>query len=306
MKINWKAVFSNPVIAAVWTAFAGAVAKQLYTAIWTGSFDWTQKSWVAMGTTGASAALLALLHLYMPAPTSNGPTDGTSNFPRPGIDYKVGALIVAAGFGFLAHYRRLFMSIALVSGSLAVCMFLTGCGQLDWLNDVINIVPVLVAGATSLGSLIAALTGNAIAAEVLVEVSAWQVKVEAGLKNLESLIAAYKATPGETTLEQVEAVAQLLVSDLSSFSTIVGVPPALGAKIQAVAQLLLSAAESVLSAIPVVKVAATAAKSTSPVSVPAFTLPVSSGVFKQQFNALLKAPTGDPDTDTAAAAAKTI
>jgi hypothetical protein len=224
---------------------------------------------------------------------------------KPAIPPAVVKMLIFGGM-LLARYHRFLMMIAMVSGSLTLCMLLTGCGQLDWLNDIINIVPVLVAGATSIGALVAGLTGSSIAATVLADISAWQTKVEAGLKNIESLIAAYKATPGESTLEEIEAVAQLLVSDINSFDSIVGVPAALSSKIQSVAQLLLSMVESIISAIPVVKIAATASAATSPVVIPAFSLPVSSSMLKQQLNAALQAPTGHAEVDAAATTVKAL
>lgn len=212
----------------------------------------------------------------------------------------------AAGLGMLARCHRVLMLIALFTGAFACCCLMTGCEELTWLNDALNLMPVLVASAASIVSVLAALTGNAVPAAVLAEISAWSTKVEAGLKNIEALVAQYKTTPGESLLAEIEAAAQLSVSDISSFSTIVGVPAALAAKLQSVAQLILTQLEAWLSLLPVFKATATANTATSPTPVPAFAAPVTHKAFSSLFNATLQMPTGDDDVDQATAKAKLL
>ena len=76
-KMNWKSMWnklrSNPFFAAGWSAFAGALGKELYTALQGGGIDWSIKSWQQMGAAAASAAALALVHLYTTPPNQVPP-----------------------------------------------------------------------------------------------------------------------------------------------------------------------------------------------------------------------------------------
>ncbi len=217
------------------------------------------------------------------------------------------ALGIALGcLGFFAQHHRMFRILALVAACFTACVLMTGCSELEWLNDAINLIPVLTMGATSLLSFIASLSGNAVAATVLADLSAWSSKVEAGLKNLESLVQEYKTTPGESKLQEIEDVANLIVGDINSFDQIIGVPAVLGSKIQSLAQLILSQLEAFISLLPAVKASASANGATAPTAIPAFTAPTTHAAFKASFNTALTTPTGDDTVDAAAATAKTL
>ena len=64
----WNKVKNNPFFAAGWSAFAGALVKELYTAMQGGGIDWSVKSWQQMGAAAFSAAALSLIHLYTTPP----------------------------------------------------------------------------------------------------------------------------------------------------------------------------------------------------------------------------------------------
>ncbi len=70
--MNWKSIWTtfstNPYIVAAWTAFAGGLVAELYTAIQTGSFDWSVHSWEKMATAAAGTSIIAVYHLLMPSP----------------------------------------------------------------------------------------------------------------------------------------------------------------------------------------------------------------------------------------------
>jgi hypothetical protein len=72
-KAIWNKVKSNPFFAAGWSAFAGALVKELYTALQGGGIDWSAKSWQQMGTAAGSAAILSLIHLYTTPPSQVPP-----------------------------------------------------------------------------------------------------------------------------------------------------------------------------------------------------------------------------------------
>jgi hypothetical protein len=71
--VNWKTIWNtlrtNPYAVAAWTAFAGGLVSELYTAIQTGSFDWSPNSWKKMVTAAIGTAVIAVYHLLMPSPT---------------------------------------------------------------------------------------------------------------------------------------------------------------------------------------------------------------------------------------------
>lgn len=203
-------------------------------------------------------------------------------------------------FLFLERHRRTFFAIAFSSAALIVCMCVTGCAAPTWLIDSTNLIPLLVASATSLLSFVAGLTGNVVAAEVLSAISAWSNKVEAGLKNVEELIAQYKDSPSDTTLQKAEEVAQLVISDIKTFDQIIGVPDVISEKLQAFAQLLLTQLEAWLSLLPAAK-ASTLAGTTFTVSVP-----LTAKAYKAAHNDILTSPTGHDETDVALIAARKL
>ena len=92
----------------------------------------------------------------------------------------------------------------------------------------------------------------------------------------------------------------LAVSDIGSFSAIVGVPTALATKLQALAQFILTELESWASLLPVLKAAAVAGTKVT------ITVPMNKDQFKQGFNDILNAPTGDVKTDAVLAKAKRL
>lgn len=78
----WKKYRTSPAFVTAYSAFAGAIGKELYTTLQSGQFDWTVKSVQAMLVAGATTAAIALLHLYMPPPTQPVPPAAT-DAPKP-------------------------------------------------------------------------------------------------------------------------------------------------------------------------------------------------------------------------------
>ena len=71
LKQLWLSVRNNPVFVLIWTSFTGALASQFINAYEAGSFSWTVDAWKRMATMAATTAIIALAHLYIPAPGSN-------------------------------------------------------------------------------------------------------------------------------------------------------------------------------------------------------------------------------------------
>ena len=205
------------------------------------------------------------------------------------------------GRRFCMQYRRALFTSSVVFGALCLCSILTGCAGLPtWLADAEKIIPVLAEGAASILSLISALTGNAVAAGVLSEISAWASKIEAGIKNIQDLVAQYQTTPGESLLNEIESAVNLVVGDIGSFASIVGVPAVLATKVQAPAQFLLTELESWASLLPALKAAAVAGTKIT------ITVPLDQHAFRHAWNNLLNEPSGDPAVDLALAKAKRL
>ena len=72
-KLFWDKIRSNPIFVAAWTAFAGALGKEILTAYTTHKLDFSLQSWQQMGGAALSTAAIALVHLYMPQPNPTVP-----------------------------------------------------------------------------------------------------------------------------------------------------------------------------------------------------------------------------------------
>lgn len=67
----WLSLTRNPLIVTAYSAAAGAVVSYLQGALSTGNFSFAIINWAQLGTLAATAAIMAVLHLYTPAPGSN-------------------------------------------------------------------------------------------------------------------------------------------------------------------------------------------------------------------------------------------
>lgn len=104
---------SNPLFVLVWTTFAGAVAKQLYTELQNGHFDFSLKSWEASVTAGLSAAALAILHLYLPSPTQNAASQAANEMAKKTTIALLLAAIAVSGLSGCTDWERtVFQSLA--------------------------------------------------------------------------------------------------------------------------------------------------------------------------------------------------
>ena len=209
--------------------------------------------------------------------------------------------LVSAGLGFLAHWRHIFLLVGALGLLGSGCLLLTGCMVPTWLTDATTMMPVLVSAAGSVLSFVLGLTGNVVAAGVVTAITDWANKISAGLANVESLVEQYNTTPGESLLAEIESAAQLVVSDISTFDSILGVPAAVSTPIQKMAQLILTQLEAWSSLLPALK-AAPAAPGTNMTII----VPFSKTGFKAAFNDVLDEATGNNDVDAALAGAKRL
>lgn len=197
-------------------------------------------------------------------------------------------------------WRLPFFAVSAALAVLAVCLLTSACALPTWLSDANSIIPMLVTSAGSVLSLIAGLTGNAALAAAIAALTTWANKIEAGLANIETLIANYQANPSDTLLENIEAAAQAVISDIPTFAQVEGLPAALATTIQSFAQLILTQLEAWTSLIPTLKASVMEGEQITVI------VPFTKADYKAQWNALLNHSTGDPTIDAALKKAKRL
>lgn len=201
---------------------------------------------------------------------------------------------------FLTRYHNAIKIACAVSSCIFFGCLLMGCSAPTWISDAENLIPLIVTGATSVLTFIAALHGGSIDPALLAEINSIATKVEAGLKNIETTWNAYKSSPNDTTLENIEAATQAAISDINAFFQVTGLPAAEGTKLTELFQLILNEVESLASLIPAAK-SAVAAHTTITVNTP-----MSPHEFKAAFNGLIEPNTGTESVDVALAQAKKL
>ncbi len=199
---------------------------------------------------------------------------------------------------FLVQYRRFFNSAALLLVLAAVTSVLAGCGAPTWLTDAQGIVALVGTSITSIGSFIAALSGNAALAAGLAVVTDWINKVETGITDLEELVSQYSAAPTASLLQEIEAALAAVEGNIQRDFSNLGLPTSLLAVIAGVAALALSQLEAWGSLIPAAK--ATAGQ------VLTVRVPYTKAEYKALVNKILETPTGDVEIDAALAKAKKL
>ena len=182
---------------------------------------------------------------------------------------------------FTARWHRAFTCLGLFLGVLTICQLTAGCDLPAWIQTANSIIPVLVTSAGSVLSLLAGLTGNAALASVVILLTGWGAKLQAGMQNIESLVSEYQSNPSDTLLENIEAAAQAVISDIPSFAQVEGIPASLSGVIQSFAQLILTQLEACTSLLPALKKSLAAGEKIT------LTVPMSNKAFKAQWNSVL-------------------
>lgn len=201
---------------------------------------------------------------------------------------------------FLMKHRRALWTVSALLALVFVCLMVAACAVPVWLSDAEGLGELLVIAAGSVLTTVGSLTGNIAVEGVGTLLTAWAEKVHAAITNVNQLIEAYKKSPGETELQAVESAAQLAISDIKSFSAIIGIPAAIATVIQNLATLLLTEVESFISLLPLAQNAPVAG------STVAVTFPSLKADFATKFNAALATPTGDDTVDAVLATVKKL
>lgn len=197
---------------------------------------------------------------------------------------------------FLIQHARLFLRVACFLFIGLVCMTLAGCGIPTWLTDAQGIIGVVATSITSIGALIAGLTGNAALAAGLAVVSAWVTKLETGISDVEALVTQYNEAPDPTLLANIEAALADVEANLQQDFSNLGLPPAFLTVASGVAALALSQLEAWGSLIPALKATA--------MSTIIIKRPYTKAEYKALVKELFATKTGDPEVDAALAKVK--
>lgn len=64
----WLSIRSNPYFVTAYSAALGAILNALYQEVAAGGVDWSVKGLESLGSTAFGAIIIALYHLYVPAP----------------------------------------------------------------------------------------------------------------------------------------------------------------------------------------------------------------------------------------------
>ena len=203
---------------------------------------------------------------------------------------------------FCTENRRALLTLSMISGVFAVCMGIMACGVPTWLTDAESLVPIVAASVTSILSFIAGMTGDSALSALLTTITGIISDVGNGLADLEKLISDYKASPSDSLLTQIEAVAEDIKANLAQVLSNTGLPAALAATIAAWANLALSQLEAWLAVLPNLK-AAVVAQNVHTLAKPADDRIMSAAALKSAFNAILDTRTGDAKVDAALAKA---
>ncbi len=190
-------------------------------------------------------------------------------------------------------YHKLFLVLLLVQ----VALLLAACGPLTWLTDAMNILPIVAQMAAAILTLIATLSGGAI---LPVDIAAMIATVIsgalAGIKDIEAMVAEYKANPQATTLAKIKEATQAVIDHLDAFITdTLGkiTNQALSDKIKAMVVLILNEVVAFASLLPGLD-----AKAGQKLTI---VVPMSTKDAKSSWNAILTSPSGDATVDAALA-----
>lgn len=199
---------------------------------------------------------------------------------------------------FLIRHARHFMMLALVLTLGVVTMAMSGCGVPPWLSDAGSIIGLVGTSITTIGSFIAALTGNAALAAGLAVVSDWISKVEVGISDVEELVNQYNAAPTPGLLANIEAALSDVEANLVQDFSNLGLPTSFLTVVSGIAALALSQLQAWGSLIPALKANA----------LESFTVkrPYSKAEYRDLVNKLLATPTGDTTVDAALAKVKKL
>jgi hypothetical protein len=156
----------------------------------------------------------------------------------------------------LTPYSRAMSLAGLALLAFSACLYLCACAGLPtWLADAQNLLPLFTASAGSILSALGLLTANPVYAAAGAALSKIATEIENGIATVQAMVAAYKADPGDTTLQNVENATQSVITNIQALLGDFGLPSSAAAPYVALAQLLLTQFETWAAAITSIKTA---------------------------------------------------
>lgn len=191
---------------------------------------------------------------------------------------------------FLWKYHRVLVVLSLCFMAFGI----VGCGPLTWLSDSLQILPIASSMLAAALTLVGALTGSTLPAEIATIVSGVISKAMAGVRDIQAMIAEYKQNPSTTLLTSIEAGVKAVIDGINSFLTDTGITdPATQKKVVDILTLILTEVQALETLLPSLQ-----AKAGTKLQI---TVPMTSKEAKEAFNAILDTPTGTPAVDAALA-----
>ena len=175
--------------------------------------------------------------------------------------------------------NRALFNLGLCFIAFAVLTVLAGCSAPTFLTDLEAVVPVAAAGMGSILVLIGKFSGQPELVDVSAAITTVATKAEADIKLIEASIAAYKANPSDTVLQDVEAAIQTAQGSLKAILQVNGVPPEQASSIAALVAAMNQQFDALLSVLPIFN-SQTAGQQLS------VTKPISAAAFKAQIDAI--------------------
>ncbi len=175
--------------------------------------------------------------------------------------------------------NRALFNLGLCFLAFAVLTVLAGCSAPTFLTDLEAIVPIASGAVGSILALIGTFAGQPELIAVSSAITAVAAKAEADMKVLESAIAAYKANPSDTVLQDIEAAINSAQGSLSAILQVNGLPTQQATSIAALVAAINQQLQALLSVLPVFN-SQTAGQQLS------VTKPISAAAFKAQIDAI--------------------
>lgn len=184
--------------------------------------------------------------------------------------------------------------------------FLAGCAT-TWVSESINIIDMIVPAVGAILALVGALSGKVTAGDITLLTSGAE-QVTNDLNNvILPLINSYNAaaaTAQPGILSQIQSGLQAVIANFSGVLSALHISDAATqAKVEAVANLVLSEIQSLMELIPALKAAAVRGDSDlggvlKELASQGKVLPLRADQFKHHFNSVMRAKTGDPSVDS--------
>lgn len=207
-------------------------------------------------------------------------------------------------FGY--RMRTQIQIIGLFLLAIGMTTMLTGCAGLPaWLTSADQLLPLIATTfGTILSGIAAALGGNPALAAAAALITKLASTGEAAIKDIEAMVAEYKANPEPTLLTKIEEAAQAAIDNIKQLLTDVGLPAGIASVVQNLSQLILSQLEAWTKILPVLKIAETKGvmhARAALAAIPTAEHPVTAKAYAEKVNAILATSTGDTKIDAALA-----